>query len=167
MVDLVGLYDFDVHSLCQPQTGEVDVFDSDLVENSGQANDEDRDHDDSEDSDFREWNSDGPEKFENFSLDEEDDLELENESLDGKVDVFDSDVEGNSRQADDEDSDHDDSEDKWQSNGSEESQNFSLDEVDDLEHKNESLDDINLETDTQLHMTLGYGSIDDDLGGSL
>jgi len=51
-VDLAGLHDFDVHSLCQPQIGEVDVFDSDMEENLGQADDKDSDHDDSEDSDF-------------------------------------------------------------------------------------------------------------------
>ncbi|KAJ8435958.1 hypothetical protein Cgig2_017496 [Carnegiea gigantea] len=216
-----------------------------MIENLGQADDEDSDHDDSEDSDFREWQSDGSEESENFSLDEEDDLELKNESLDdidletdtqlcmtlgygsidddlvssitinrpnklpirrpkprttkqpitplqidealyyssakskslhdfdghslcqpqtGEADVFDSDVEENLWQADDEDSDHDYSEDsdfrEWQSDGSE---NFSLDEENDLELENESLDDIDLETDTQLYMTLGHGSIDDDL----
>jgi len=52
--DLEGLHDFDVHSLCQPQIGEVDVFDSDVEENLGQAFDEESDHDDSEDNDFRE-----------------------------------------------------------------------------------------------------------------
>ncbi|KAJ8446109.1 hypothetical protein Cgig2_000906 [Carnegiea gigantea] len=83
------------------------------------------------------------------------------------IDVFDSDVEENLGQADDEDSDHDDSEDsdfmEWQADGSEESDSFSLDEEDDLEPENESLDDIDLENDTQLRMTLGYGSIDDDM----
>ena len=29
-VDLAGLHDFDVHSLCQPAIGDVDVFDSDV-----------------------------------------------------------------------------------------------------------------------------------------
>ncbi|KAJ8425365.1 hypothetical protein Cgig2_015079 [Carnegiea gigantea] len=75
-VDLEGLYDFDVHSLCQPQIGEVDVFDSDVEENLGQADDEDSGHDDSEDSDFREWQSDGFEESDILLLDEEDDLSL-------------------------------------------------------------------------------------------
>ncbi|KAJ8433137.1 hypothetical protein Cgig2_004875 [Carnegiea gigantea] len=77
-----GLHDFDVHSLCQPQIGEVDVFDSDVEENLGQASDEESDHDDNEDSDFREWQSDGSEKLDSLSLDEDDDLQDENESLD-------------------------------------------------------------------------------------
>ncbi|KAJ8435160.1 hypothetical protein Cgig2_007781 [Carnegiea gigantea] len=88
-----------------------------------------------------------------------------------EVDVLDSDLEENLGQADDEDSDHDDNKDsdfkEWQSYGSEESENFSLDEEDDLELKNESLGDIDLETDTQLCMTLGHGSIDDDMGANL
>ncbi|KAJ8447022.1 hypothetical protein Cgig2_033591 [Carnegiea gigantea] len=103
------LHNFDVHSLCQPQIAEVDVFDSDVEKNLGQADDEESDHDDSEDSYFREWKLDGSKESESFLLDKDDDLELENESL----------------------------------------------------------DDIDLETDTQLHMTLGYGSIDDDVGENL
>ncbi|KAJ8423528.1 hypothetical protein Cgig2_030023 [Carnegiea gigantea] len=105
-VDLAGLHDFNVYSFCQPQIGEVDGFDTDVEENLGQADDEDSDHDDSKDNDFREW----------------------------------------------------------QVDGSEESDSFSLDEEDDLEPKNESLDDIDLENDTQLRMTSGHGSIDDDVG---
>ncbi|KAJ8426473.1 hypothetical protein Cgig2_009070 [Carnegiea gigantea] len=104
-----SLHDFDVHSLCQSQIGEVDVFASDVEENLGQADDEDSDRDDNEDGDFREWQSDGSEESESFSLDEEDDLEPENESL----------------------------------------------------------DDIDLENDTQLRMTFGHGSIDDDVGENL
>ncbi|KAJ8431218.1 hypothetical protein Cgig2_016777 [Carnegiea gigantea] len=77
-----GLHDFDVHSPCQPQIGEVDVFDSDVEENLGQVSDEESDHDDSEDSDFREWQSDGSEEFDILSLDEDDELQDENESLD-------------------------------------------------------------------------------------
>ncbi|KAJ8428902.1 hypothetical protein Cgig2_024971 [Carnegiea gigantea] len=69
-----GLHDFDVHSLCQPQIGEVDVFDSDVEENLGQASDEESDHDDNEDN--------GSEEFDSLSLDEDDDLQDENESLD-------------------------------------------------------------------------------------
>ncbi|KAJ8442655.1 hypothetical protein Cgig2_003699 [Carnegiea gigantea] len=75
-----GLHDFDVHSLCQPQIGEVYVFDSDVEGNLGQADDKDSDHDDSEDGDFREWQADGSEESDSFSLDEEDDLEAGNES---------------------------------------------------------------------------------------
>ncbi|KAJ8438950.1 hypothetical protein Cgig2_012845 [Carnegiea gigantea] len=75
---LKGLHDFDVHSLCQPQIGEIDC----LIENFGQADDEDSDHDDSEDSDFREWQADGFEESDSFSLDEKDDLKADNESLD-------------------------------------------------------------------------------------
>ncbi|KAJ8431946.1 hypothetical protein Cgig2_000005 [Carnegiea gigantea] len=56
-VNLSGLHDFDVHSLCQPQIAEVDVFDGDVKENLGQANDEESDHNNSENSDFREWQS--------------------------------------------------------------------------------------------------------------
>ncbi|KAJ8442625.1 hypothetical protein Cgig2_008401 [Carnegiea gigantea] len=99
---LKGLHDFNVHSLCQPQIGEVDVFDSDVDENLS-------DHDDSEDHDFREWQADGSEEFESFSLDEKDDLEP----------------------------------------------------------KNESLDDNDLENDTQLCITLGHGGISDDVGKNL
>ena len=51
-VDLEGLHNFDAHSLWQPQIGEVNVFASDVEENLGQA-DDDSDHDDSEDSDFK------------------------------------------------------------------------------------------------------------------
>ncbi|KAJ8445925.1 hypothetical protein Cgig2_009854 [Carnegiea gigantea] len=108
-VDLAGLHDFDALLLCQSQIGEANVFDSDMDENLRQADDEDSDHDDSEDSDFREW----------------------------------------------------------QSNGSEESKSFSLDEEDDLEPENESLDDIDLENDTQLLITSGHGSIDVDVGKNL
>ncbi|KAJ8431496.1 hypothetical protein Cgig2_032267 [Carnegiea gigantea] len=103
--DLEGFYDFDVHLLWQSHIGEVNMFDSDAEENLGQA-DEDSDHDDSENSDLKEWKSDRSEESENLSLDEEDDLEAENKSL----------------------------------------------------------DDIDLKNDTQLHMTLGHGSIDDDVG---
>ncbi|KAJ8421506.1 hypothetical protein Cgig2_013184 [Carnegiea gigantea] len=74
-VDLEALPDFDVHSLCQPQIGEVDVFDSDVEDNLGQASNKESDHDDSEDSDFREWQSDGSEEFDSLSLDEDDDLQ--------------------------------------------------------------------------------------------
>jgi len=81
-VDSEGLHDFDMHSFCQPQIGEVDVFDSDVEENLGQASDEESDHDDIEDSDFREWQSDGSEESDSLSLDEENDLQDENESLD-------------------------------------------------------------------------------------
>ncbi|KAJ8423139.1 hypothetical protein Cgig2_014411 [Carnegiea gigantea] len=70
-VDLEGLHDFDVRSLCQPQIGEIDVFDSDVEENLEQASDEESDHDDSED-----------EEFDSLSLDKDDDLQDENESLD-------------------------------------------------------------------------------------
>ena len=66
--------------------------------------------------------------------------------------MFDSDVEENLGQVDDEENDHDDSGDsdfrKWQSNGSEESDSLSLDEENDLQDENESLDDIDLENDT-------------------
>ena len=58
------------------------MFDSDMNENFGQADDEGSDHDGSEDSDFRKRQSNGFEKSESFSLDEEDDLEPKNESLD-------------------------------------------------------------------------------------
>jgi len=89
----------------------------------------------------------------------------------GEVDIFHSDMEENLGQADDEDSDYEDSEDsnfrEWQSDGYKESKSFSLDEEGDLEPKNESLDDMNLETDTQLHMTLGYGGINDGVGKNL
>ncbi|KAJ8447261.1 hypothetical protein Cgig2_013038 [Carnegiea gigantea] len=81
-VDLEGLHDFDVHSLCQPQIGVFDVFDSDVEENLGQADDEDSNHDDSKDSDFREWQLGGSEESDSLSLDEDNDLEAENESLD-------------------------------------------------------------------------------------
>jgi len=36
-----------------------------------------------------------------------------------------------------------------------------------LEAKNELLDDIDLENDTQLRMTIEHGSIDDDVGENL
>ncbi|KAJ8435399.1 hypothetical protein Cgig2_009650 [Carnegiea gigantea] len=100
-VDLAGLHDFDMHSLCQPQIGEVDVFNNDVEENLGQVDDKDSDHGDSDD------------------------------------------------------------------NGSEEYDSFSLDEEDDLETNNELLDDLDLENDTQLCMSLGHGSIDDDVGENL
>ncbi|KAJ8421678.1 hypothetical protein Cgig2_026666 [Carnegiea gigantea] len=108
-VDFAGLHDFDVHSLCQSQIGEADVFDSDAEKNLGQADDEDSDHDDSEDNDFKEWETYGFEESDSFLLDEEDDLEPENESL----------------------------------------------------------NDIDLENDTQLRMTLGHSSIDNDVGENL
>ncbi|KAJ8434032.1 hypothetical protein Cgig2_001225 [Carnegiea gigantea] len=104
-----GLHDFDVHTLCQSQIEEVDVFDSDVEENLGQVDDEDSDYDDSEDSDFKEWQADGSEESDRFSFDKEDNLEADNESL----------------------------------------------------------DDIDLKNDTQLRMTLGRGSIDDDVGENL
>ncbi|KAJ8434079.1 hypothetical protein Cgig2_030514 [Carnegiea gigantea] len=103
------LHDFDVYSLCQPQIGEVDVFDSDVEENLGQADDEESDHNDSGDSDFREWQLDGYKEPDSLSLDEEDDLQ----------------------------------------------------------DKNESLDDIYLENDTQLRITIGHSSIHDDVGEKL
>ena len=85
--------------------------------------------------------------------------------------MFDSDVEENLGQINDEENDHDDSEDsdfrECQSNGSEESKSFSLEEEDDLELENKSLDDIDLETDTQLCMTLGQYSIADDVRENL
>ena len=81
-VDLAGLHDFDVYSLCRPQIGEGDVFDSDVEENLGQADDKDSDLDDSENSDFRKWQLDGSEESEGFLLDEDEDLEAKNESLD-------------------------------------------------------------------------------------
>ena len=102
-----------MHSLCQPQIADVDVFDSDVDESFGQRNDGKSDHDDSEDSDFREWESDRSEESERLSLDEEDGLESG------------------------------------------------------FEHENQSLDDIDLENDTQLRMTLGHDSIDDDVGENL
>ena len=77
-VDFAGLHDFDVHSLCQSQIGEADVFDSDVEENLGQADDEDSNHDDSEDSDFKEWQSDESEESDSLSLDEKFDLQAEN-----------------------------------------------------------------------------------------
>ncbi|KAJ8452585.1 hypothetical protein Cgig2_004921 [Carnegiea gigantea] len=70
-VDLSCLHDFDVHSLYQPQIAEANVFHNDVEENLGEADDEESDQDDRKDSDFRD-----------FLLDEENDLELENESLD-------------------------------------------------------------------------------------
>ncbi|KAJ8445941.1 LOW QUALITY PROTEIN: hypothetical protein Cgig2_009870 [Carnegiea gigantea] len=81
------------------------------------------------------------------------------------------DVEENLGQVNDEGNTHDDSEDsdfrEWQLDGSEESQSFSLDKEDDLGPENESLDDINFENNTQLRMTLGHGSIDNDEHDSL
>ncbi|KAJ8436070.1 hypothetical protein Cgig2_000366 [Carnegiea gigantea] len=73
--------------------------------------------------------------------------------------------------ADDEESDYDNSEDsdfrECQSYEFEESESFSLDEKDDLELENESLDDIGLGIDIQLHMTLGHVHINDDVGENI
>ncbi|KAJ8419543.1 hypothetical protein Cgig2_033910 [Carnegiea gigantea] len=95
-----------MHSLCQPQIAEVDVFDSDMEDNFRTV-DKGSDHDDNEDSGFREC----------------------------------------------------------QSNRSKESKSFSFNEEDDLEFKNELSDDMDLESYTQLRMTLGHGNIDDDDAG--
>ena len=102
-VDLLGFYDFDVHSLCLPQIVEVDVLDGD-VEYNFRVVDKGSDHDDNEDSDFREC----------------------------------------------------------QSDRSKESKSFSFNEGDDLEFENELSDDIDLESNTQLRITLRHGNIDDD-----